>query len=143
MKFYFYLPIAALVVACSNEVPSVFVTKNCAIDTPIVNGELSSKAGIVIGGWFFDGKRSSASDKLKAQFSSPDRGTVKSFDISLGGMRPDVAAFFKNKNAESAGFNGITPAGAMMPGKYEITIINDSSGSVVACGSGHTVLVKE
>lgn len=143
MKLYFYVPMAVLIGACSSDAPSVFVTKSCAIDNPVVNGELSNKGNFIVGGWFFDGKKSLASDKLKAQFSSPDRATVKVFDVSLGGARPDVASVFQNQNAESSGFNGIVPAGGLMPGKYEITVINESSGSVVACGNGHTVIVKE
>jgi len=143
MKKIVCLASILLLSACGGSKPSVIVSKNCSIDTPASNGTLSAKNSFIVGGWAFDKQSAGSQNQVQVQFISADRMLTKTFDAPLGGKRPDVAAAYKDQKAESSGFTISIPAGSLKPGSYEITVLQDVSNGVVACGYNHTVAITE
>jgi hypothetical protein len=143
MKKIVCLACVLLLTACGGSKPSVFVTKNCSIDAPVSNSTLSAKTPFTLGGWVFDKQSVGSQSQVQVQFVSADRMLTKTFDDTLGGKRPDVAAAYKDQKAESSDFTISIPADSLKPGSYEITILQDVSNGVVACGYGHTVVITK
>lgn len=121
----------------------VFETKHCAIDFPAANSKISSSKPITINGWAFDEQSTSADKQIRIQFNSNNRASTKAFNATVGGKRPDVAAYFKNPNVESAGFNLVIPEKMLEKGTYEIVVLQDTPNVITKCNYGFTLVVTE
>ncbi|MGH8553055.1 MAG: hypothetical protein ACRERS_07150 [Methylococcales bacterium] len=141
MKKFICLASVLFLSAC--ETGTVIIATTCAIDTPMTTSKLSAKKTFNLSGWAFDKKFDPSRRHVRVQFTSVDRKLTKTLVAEMGGKRPDVAAVFKYPNAEFSGFKVEIPANALMPAIYEVTVLQDTSNAVVACGNGHLVEIIE
>lgn len=138
MKKIIVLSSILVLSACSNGEQNVFLTKTCAIDAPINNSRQSVAKELNVVGWAFDSTNSDSITKVRLQFKSMEKAETKVFDAPFNIKRPDIATAFHNPKLETSGFSKFIPANSLVPGKYEITILQDRS----KCSTSYVVVME-
>ena len=121
---------------------SMVVVKTCAFDAPAKNSRLSGSKEFNVIGWAFDNQTAGSQNKVRVQFDSVENAASKSFDVPLNVKRPDIAEAFKDPKLENTGFVVTIPAKSLMPGRYEIKILQDRPNETTVCGDGHAVVIE-
>lgn len=142
MKPFIYLAPLLLLAACNKANPPIITSGFCAIDQPIANATLSAAQNINMGGWAYDKQTGTSPEHVRIQFTSTDRQVSKTFDAKRGTKRPDVVKAFNAPGAEMSGFDLVVPANSLVPGKYEIVILQDLPNVTLFCGNGQVLQVK-
>lgn len=142
MKKIIALTSITLLTACGDSEQGLVVTKTCALDAPISNGQILAAQEINVMGWAFDNPDAGFQEEVSLIFNSSEQGKTQTFNAPFNVKRPDIATAFQNPKLENSGFSGLIPANTLAPGKYEITIVQKRSNAVVACGDGYVVEVK-
>lgn len=158
MKTFIVLTSIIFLGACGDKKPDVAVVKNsdvtvikksdavviktCAFDAPAKDSRLSASKEFNVVGWAFDNQTAGSQNKVRVQFNSAEDALSKTFDAPLNIKRPDIAAAFKNAKLENTGFVVTIPAKSLMPGKYEIKILQDRPNETTVCGDRHAVVIE-
>lgn len=142
MKPFIYLAPLLLLAACGRTNSPIIISSSCWIDQPIANATLPAAQNFNVGGWAFDKQSGALPEHVRIQFTSTNRQVSKTFDAKHGIKRPDVAQALNAPTAESSGFNLEVPANSLVPGNYEIVILQDLRNAILACSIGHILQVK-
>lgn len=133
---------AVLLASCADSSSPVFVTNTCHVDVPPREAVVAANAPLNFGGWAFDGKAGLSPARVRVQFVSSDRRTVKTFDAKRGTKRPDVVKAHNAPGAEDSGFDGSIAAGSLAPGTYDVIVLQELSSGVLVCANVYAISVK-
>lgn len=142
MKKLFCLVPLIVLTACGGSNLPVVINKTCSIDAPAVNSTLESTKNFSVSGWVFDNQSGALPEGVSVQLVSADRQSSKVFDTTFGGKRPDVAKFLNIPAAESSGFTVEVPAQSVVPGNYEIVILQKFKNVFSVCSNSSIVTIK-
>jgi hypothetical protein len=146
MKKIIYLIPLFLLAACAEEASDptaktqidakdkpVNTSIYCSIDAPAKGIQLPLTQDIAVGGWAFDERSETSPENIVVQFISANGQVFKSFDAKRGAKRPDVVKAVKHPGAEMSGFGVVIPAKSLLPGKYNIVLLQTMPEYTVTC----------
>lgn len=142
MKPLVYLVPLFLLAACGSGNSPVIISGSCSIDQPATNATLPVTQNFNVSGWAFDLQSGILPEHFRIQFTSNDRKISKVFDVKHDIKRADVAKALNAPTAEASGFSLDVPANSLVPGNYDVVILQDLPDTLLACGTGHIQLVK-
>lgn len=125
-----------------REKATIIVSRYCSIDVPSPHATISASQNFTVAGWVFDKRAGEAPLDSSVQFITTDRQASKTFAIKLDVKRPDVAQVLNLPAAESSGFSLEVHGNSLVPGNYEIVVLQKYPNATMVCGDSHIYQVK-
>jgi hypothetical protein len=124
------------------EGKAVHNSATCAIDIPKNAALVSAKENLRIAGWAYDGETMTTPVTVQVNLVSVNELNNKILDATRF-KRPDLVTGLKNSSIEMAGVDLIIPANTLVPGKYDLVILQNGPNYVVRCAKGFSVEVVD
>lgn len=124
------------------EGKAVHNSATCAIDMPKNAALVSAKENLRIAGWAYDGETMTTPVTVQVNLVSVNELNNKILDATRS-KRPDLVESTKKNGVEMAGINLTIPANTLVPGKYNLVILQDGPNYTVQCAKGYNFEVVE
>ena len=146
MKRFIGCAISLILISCdesNNKNNTLYESKSCGVDAPAKNEVLSVGQNFNISGWAIDEFSETSPEDVRIQITLPSGYIVKILDGKRGIERPDIAETFKNPGVMMSGFNVSVPSNSLLPGKYKIVILQNSTHYNLTCNANSNFLIKD
>jgi hypothetical protein len=114
----------------------------CAIDLPKKAALVSAKESLRISGWAYDAETMTSPASVQVKLVSVNGLSTKILDATRF-KRPDLVESTKKSGVEMAGVDLTIPANTLVPGKYDVVILQDGPNYTVQCAKDYNFEVVE